>query len=76
MHAVAVTWLELFFDLAAVVATHNTATPLEHGISLSILVSYFLRSVLLWWSWHSVSLTVNLGNQRRFKVNDDVIIIT
>jgi len=65
MHAVSVTWLELFFDLATVVATHNIAVPIEHDISFTTLASYWLRVLLLWSIWHAMSWTVNMSNTRR-----------
>ena len=65
MHAVSVTWLELFFDLAAVVATHNVATPVEHDATFKTFASYWLRVILLWSVWHSASMTVNISNARR-----------
>ena len=70
MHSISVTWLELFFDLAAVVATHNIVVPVEHHASFESLQKYALFIILLWFTWHQTSLAVNLSNKRRFEAGE------
>ncbi|MGH3649986.1 MAG: low temperature requirement protein A, partial [Acidimicrobiia bacterium] len=47
------TWLELFYDLAFVVAVAVLAGRLLDNVSLTGLASYFGYFVLLWWLWAS-----------------------
>jgi low temperature requirement protein LtrA len=47
------TWLELFYDLAFVVAVAVLAGRLLDDVSLTGLASYFGYFALLWWLWAS-----------------------
>lgn len=47
------TWLELFYDLAFVVAVAVVAGHLLEDVSLPGVASYFAYFALLWWLWAS-----------------------
>ena len=59
-----VTLLELFSDLAFVVAIHVVAVPLEEAPDVfgTPMVVYALRVFVLWMAWYSGTLYTNIAN--------------
>ncbi len=53
--------LELFSDLAMVVAIHIAAAPLEEEEDLQI-TAYIFRVFLLWYTWHTSMIVTNVAN--------------
>lgn len=58
-------YLELFFDLAFVVALLELSSFLSYNILIHWVISYILIFIPIWWIWVSISIYNN-----RFETND------